>query len=327
MSGIYNGGASSEPEKRRLDVQAYTLGWVCALPIEYAAATMMLDEEHEGPPHDDNDTNMYTLGRIFGRNIVIVCLPAGLIGSASAAAAAVEMKAKLPRIQFGLLVGIGGGAPSETTDIRLGDVVVSQPHLQHGGVVQYDFGKQHPNCFLRTGHLNKPPKYLLNAVSKLISNHFWGKNTLLNHLAAATSQPVFARKNAGEDILFKATFIHVEGAMCENCKVQKEEIIQRTPRPGQVYMIHYGTIASRSSLIKDAQTRDRLSSELDGAICFEMEATGLMNHFPCLIIRGICYYADSHKNKSWQPYAAAIAAAYAKEFLSVIPLPSGSQGQ
>ncbi|KAF3200032.1 hypothetical protein TWF191_004180 [Orbilia oligospora] len=257
MSGVYNGGASSEPEKRRLDVQAYTVGWVCALPIEYAAATMMLDEEHEDPPHDDNDTNIYTLGRILGRNIVIVCLPAGLIGSASATAAAIEMKAKFPRIQFGLLVGIGGGAPSGTADIRLGDVVVSQPHLQHGGVVQYDFGKQHPNGFLRTGHLNTPPKYLLNAVSKLISNHLRGKNTLLDHLAAATSQPDFARKNAGEDILFKPTFIHVEGAMCENCKFQKEEIIQRTPRPGQDYMIHYGTIASGNSLIRDAQTRDR----------------------------------------------------------------------
>ncbi|KAF3158656.1 hypothetical protein TWF788_004544 [Orbilia oligospora] len=325
MSGVYNGGASSEPEKRRLDVQAYTVGWVCALPIEYAAATMMLDEEHEDPPHDDNDTNIYTLGRILGRNIVIVCLPAGLIGSASATAAAIEMKAKFPRIQFGLLVGIGGGAPSGTADIRLGDVVVSQPHLQHGGVVQYDFGKQHPNGFLRTGHLNTPPKYLLNAVSKLISNHLRGKNTLLDHLAAATSQPDFARKNAGEDILFKPTFIHVEGAMCENCKFQKEEIIQRTPRPGQDYMIHYGTIASGNSLIRDAQTRDRLSSELDGAICFEMEATGLMNHFPCLVIRGICDYADSHKNKLWQPYAAAIAASYAKELLSIIPLTSESQ--
>ncbi|KAF3274689.1 hypothetical protein TWF970_007676 [Orbilia oligospora] len=299
MSGIYNGGASSEPEKRRLGVQAYTVGWVCALPIEYAAATMMLDEEHEDPPHDDNDTNIYTLGRIFGRNIVIVCLPAGLIGSASATAAAIEMKAKFPRIQFGLLVGIGGGAPSGTTDIRLGDVVVSQPHLQHGGVVQYDFGKQHPKGFLRTGHLNTPPKYLLNAVSKLISNHIRGKNTLLNHLAAATSQPDFARKNAGEDILFEPTFIHVEGAMCENCKIQKEKIIQRAPRIGQEYMIHYGTIASGSSLIRDAQTRDR----------------------------GVCDYADSHKNKLWQPYAAAIAAACAKELLSIIPLTSESQAR
>lgn len=54
-------------------------------------------------------------------------------------------------------------------------------------------------------------------------------------------------------------------------------------------------------------------------MCFEMEAAGLMNNFPCLVIRGICDYADSHKNKKWQIYAAATAAACAKEILSVIP--------
>jgi nucleoside phosphorylase len=50
-----------------------------------------------------------------------------------------------------------------------------------------------------------------------------------------------------------------------------------------------------------------------------MEAAGLMNDFPCLVIRGICDYADSHKNKEWQGYAAAVAAAYAKELLLVVP--------
>jgi hypothetical protein len=50
-----------------------------------------------------------------------------------------------------------------------------------------------------------------------------------------------------------------------------------------------------------------------------MEAAGLMDDFPCLVVRGICDYADSHKNKLWQGYAAAMAAAYAKELLSVIP--------
>jgi hypothetical protein len=56
-----------------------------------------------------------------------------------------------------------------------------------------------------------------------------------------------------------------------------------------------------------------------GILCVEMEAAGLMDEFPCLVIRGICDYADSHKNKRWQPYAAATAAAYAKELLSIIP--------
>jgi nucleoside phosphorylase len=71
--------------------------------------------------------------------------------------------------------------------------------------------------------------------------------------------------------------------------------------------------------MRSAAERDRVSAELGGVLCFEMEAAGLMNSFPCLVIRGICDYADSHKNKRWQPYAAATAAACAKEVLSVIP--------
>jgi hypothetical protein len=50
-----------------------------------------------------------------------------------------------------------------------------------------------------------------------------------------------------------------------------------------------------------------------------MEAAGLMDGFPCLVIRGICDYADSHKSKNWQRYSAAAAAAYAKELLLGVP--------
>lgn len=63
----------------------------------------------------------------------------------------------------------------------------------------------------------------------------------------------------------------------------------------------------------------RLAKEL-GAYCVEMQAAGLMNDFPCLVIRGICDYADSHKNKEWQGYATAVAAAYTKELLLVVPI-------
>jgi nucleoside phosphorylase len=83
-------------------------------------------------------------------------------------------------------------------------------------------------------------------------------------------------------------------------------------------VVHYGTIASGNRVIKNAIERDRISADLGGVLCFEMEAGGLMNSFPCLVIRGICDYADSHKNKRWQPYAAGTAAAYAKEVLSSI---------
>ncbi|PWY64383.1 purine and uridine phosphorylase [Aspergillus eucalypticola CBS 122712] len=104
---------------------------------------------------------------------------------------------------------------------------------------------------------------------------------------------------------------------CEAC--DKEQSTQRDEREGHDTKVHYGTIASGNQVLKDAHERDRLAAELGRVLCFEMEAAGLVNNFPCLVIRGICDYADSHKNKEWQPYAAGVAAAYAKELLSVIP--------
>src|SRR4051812_368346 len=121
----------------------YTVGWVCALPVELAAAQEMLDEEHGDLECDlsHNDENLYTLGSIGGHNVAIVCLPAGRIGNNPAAAVAAQMRATFKGIRFGLMVGIGGGVPSAEADIRLGDVVISQPHQTWGGVVQYDIGK------------------------------------------------------------------------------------------------------------------------------------------------------------------------------------------
>jgi nucleoside phosphorylase len=138
------------------------VGCVCALPIELAAAQEMLDEEHEDLEQDENDNNLYSLGRIGGHNVVIVCLPAGLIGNNPAAAVATQMRSTFRSVRFGLMVGIGGGVPSIEADIRLGDVVVSQPNQGYGGVIQYDFGKASPSGFHRTGFINSPPPILLS---------------------------------------------------------------------------------------------------------------------------------------------------------------------
>jgi nucleoside phosphorylase len=303
--------------QRRLCVQDYAVGWVCALPIELAAAKMMLDEEHQNLPRQDNDTNLYTFGRIGEHNVVIACLPAGQTGTNSAAAVAVEMKLKFKHIQFGLMVGIGGGVPTAESDIRLGDVVISQPHMRHGGVVQYDFGKTEPSGFTRTGFLNTPPTILLHALAKLQANHKIGRNNIPTHLSAVSDLPDFVRNNAGPDYLFESDYKHIEGPTCAQCS--KDRLVKRVQRPSQKIDVHYGMIASGNQVIRDGLIRDKLSSELGGALCFEMEAAGLINSFPCLVVRGICDYADSHKNKTWQPYAAATAAACAKEILSIMP--------
>jgi nucleoside phosphorylase len=305
---------------RQLRHEDYTVGWVCALPIELAAAQEMLDEEHLDLARTlgDNDENLYVLGSIGGHNVVIVCLPAGRIGTNPAATVATQMRATFKAIRFGLMVGIGGGVPSAETDIRLGDVVVSQPHGTFSGVVQYDVGKSTPSGFERTGSLNSPPQILLAAVGKVQANEVRGRSTLSEHASKLQRIANFQRSKAGPDVLFEATYEHEGGSTCEQCSPSKQE--SRQTREGDEEMVfHYGTIASGNQVMRSAVERDRVSAELGGVLCFEMEAAGLMNSFPCLVIRGVCDYADSHKNKRWQVYAAGMAAAYAKEVLSVIP--------
>jgi nucleoside phosphorylase len=297
--------------------EEYTVGWVCALAVELAAAQEMLDDEHDTPPCDAYDTNIYSCGRVGEHNVVIACLPEGRIGTNSAAAVAMQMKSTFESIRFGLMVGIGGGVPGEEADVRLGDVVVSKPHKVHGGVVQYDLKKSIPNGFERTGFLDAPPTALLNAVANLRAKHIRGRSQLLEHLAKLDSLPVFARDAAGPDVLFEAKYNHKGGATCGKCS--KNSAVVRAARK-QMVVVHHGTIASGNLLMRDAAERDRISKDLGGVLCFEMEAAGLMNTFQCLVIRGVCDYADSHKNKSWQAYAAGTAAAYAKELLSVLPV-------
>ena len=87
-------------------------------------------------------------------------------------------------------------------------------------------------------------------------------------------------------------------------------------------LVHYGTIAMSKSIPQDVYTRDMLSSKLGGVLCFEMEAAERMDHFPCLVIRGICDYGDSNRSEEWRLYAATRASAYAKELILAM---SGAQ--
>jgi hypothetical protein len=67
---------------RHLDRNDYTVGWVCALPIELTAAQEMLDEEHHDLPQNGENSNIYSLGRIGEHNVVLAGLPAGQTGIA-----------------------------------------------------------------------------------------------------------------------------------------------------------------------------------------------------------------------------------------------------
>jgi hypothetical protein len=212
--------------------------------------------------------------------------------------------------------------PSEESDIRLGDIVVSKPTGTSGGVIQYDFGKMvQEGRFEWMGSLNRPPDVLLNAVANLPARHVMEQPALARYLSQMTSRYPRLRAastfpDAEEDQLFRAEYDHVAGeSTCVNCLA--DQTASRPEREDSSPMVYYGLIASGNKVMRDGKTRERLRHELQ-VLCFEMEAAGLMDSFPCVVIRRICDYADSHKNKVWQPYAASTAAAYAKELLTVI---------
>jgi len=310
-------------------VDDFHVGWISALQTEFVAACEMLDEEYPDLPTSSlQDNNSYQLGRIGVHRVVIACLPKGKYGLTSAASVARDMLRSFPSIRFGLMVGIGGGAPSAKHDVRLGDVVVSSPSGRTGGVIHYEFGKTVQNQSLeRTGSLDAPPAALLTALTLIGTRHERKGNQIGTSVASMVNRnprlrKKYQRPESGTDQLYRSSFTHPDPDQdCDAaCSGQTWELIQRADREDEDDpMVHYGLIASADRLMKDAIVRDKLARD-EGVLCFEMEAAGLMNHFPCLIIRGICDYADTHKNNMWQGYAAATAAAYAKELLQMIPL-------
>ncbi|KAI4718393.1 hypothetical protein E4T48_05431 [Aureobasidium sp. EXF-10727] len=313
MSGPTSSTSSAGEE---YSSEAYTIGIICALPIELAAAVKMLDKKHPRLAQSSDDDNSYRFGQVGDHNIVIGCLAAGRTGLVSAASVALQMKSSFSYIRFGLMVGIGGGVPSDEHDIRLGDIVVSRPTGQHGGVVQYDFGKSRPNgAFERTGALSPPPNALLTTLTDVIAAQEMDELNLAGHLShLAKRLPAYRFPSQLTDDLFPPDHLHKGGKSCVSCG--SENSLQREERHENLPVIHYGTIASGNRVMKDAIERDKISEDLGGVLCFEMEAAGLMNNFPCLVIRGISDYSDSHKNDGWQRYAAATAAAFAKELLN-----------
>jgi len=302
----------------------YKIGWICALYIELSATIAMLDTRHDRLPKDPNDDNIYVLGNIGPHNIVIAALADGETGIAAATQVATHMTRTFKDIEFSLLVGIGGGVPNIKLgrDIRLGDVVVSRPSGESGGVIQYDYGTSNPGVFERKGLLNSRPSILGKVITNLRAEHgLRNGNKMQEYLAPHNTAllPEFAKPDLenAPDNLFRATCLHIDkNATCSKCPADK--IIPRRPRTQTGPIIHYGTIGSGNQVIKDGLKRDELAKK-DNLICYEMEAAGLMNWFPCVVIRGISDYADSHKNNAWKGYAAATAAAYAKELLGFLP--------
>jgi nucleoside phosphorylase len=306
--------------KIRLTADTYTVGLIYVKPLEMHAIYVMLNEQREPIPMRVEDDNEYTLGKIGNHNVAIAGPPRGSQGKVAIENVVSRIRLAFKNIRVGLLVGIRGGAPHFLEhDVRLGDVVVGAPEVGLT-VVQYDLGKQLPDGIKVTRLVNKPPELLLKVVDKVNDRYQRTSERTddffvhLKRFAEFPRMRGYYKRPSIPGRLFRSEYDHPNGTFCsthDHCHEVKRPD-RDSPHEAR---IHYSTILSGDLVMKSGLRRDQISAMHHNALCFEMEAAGLMDAFPCVVVRGICDCSDSHKSKGWREYTAAVAAAYAREIL------------
>ncbi|RTE70507.1 hypothetical protein BHE90_015099 [Fusarium euwallaceae] len=273
-------------------LEDYTIIIFSPLVIEQKAACLMLDEIHDGiPERSAGQTVLYTLGKIGSHNVAIAGYPAGEVGIGVSGSMVSEALRDFPNLEAGILVGIAAGIPSPKRDIRLGDVAVAIPNSDNPGVIGYDLAKVEEDGVRLKQWQNSTHALLRSAIASIQVHESRPESSFTRHL----------------DILWRAAEFKRPGHVLAN-----SELLTSNARDGPI--AHYGTILSGNGVIKSKKKRDELRDKYDG-IAIEMEAAGMTTRLPVAVVRGISDFADSHKNDEWHRYAAATAAAYAKEML------------
>ncbi|EXK78276.1 hypothetical protein FOQG_17034 [Fusarium oxysporum f. sp. raphani 54005] len=313
------------------DRRGFEIAIICALPLEADAVEALFDHhwDDEDPPFDKEpgDPNAYSTGVIGRHNVVLSYMPG--VGIANAAAVASNCGKSFTGIKLALVVGVCGVVPFKLNkdEMVLGDVIVSD------GIVQYDFGRQLPDHFAHKGtlldSLGRPNQEIRGVLTKIRSlQHRRQLNAkIAEYLEVLRQDPELRAEYPGitQDRLFEASYRHAEDRKsCEQLGCNGELVLRRRLETAGVRptpAVHFGLIASGNSVMKSGEDRDRIAAQ-EGVIAFEMEGAGVWDSFPCMVIKGACDYADSHKNKDWQRYAAATAAACAKALLNFwVPSP------
>lgn len=320
------------PPKTRKD---FDIAIICALQLEANAVEAIFDQfwDEDGDRYgkSSGDKNAYRTGVIGNHNVVLAYMPG--TGKVHAASVAVSCCLSFQGIRLALVVGICGGVPEGAKDgIFLGDIVISDEIMLH------DFGKLYPGGFQRKETVTRSaadsevPAFL----RKLKSPR--GHQNLLSrthrHLSALQTQNHdYHCPGRQHDRLFEPTYHHkhhssskckkckkdepckkAQDSTCEMLECDPRRIIHRSHKGPNEINIHFGRIASGDMVMKSGMDRDRIAEE-ETIIAFEMEGAGVCGSMPFIVIKGVCDYADSHKDKTWQRYTAGAAAACMRSVL------------
>ncbi|KAL3461814.1 nucleoside phosphorylase domain-containing protein [Aspergillus heterothallicus] len=316
---------STQSSKQRLTPESYTVALICPNEVVMSAVRFMLDEEHQKLPKNKRDLSSYILGSMSGHNVVIATHLGKVAGDVATASIAAFLLHSFPKAELRLMVSIAGGVPKGPHGIRLGDVVVSDPNPKRGGVAKYDYGKCTTDGFERKVHyLEATPAPLIEACMHMKHDHRTNPSRIADILLDSSNK--YPRMSA---------FRRPPPLMDPLSRDLNERAVRQNAGPGhggfggameppQVLgqpRVHYGMIASGASLVTDSKERDKLAEEF-GAICLDTDASGLQI-YPALVVSGIYHYCDPSYSDSWIEYAAASAAACAKNMLSFIA-PTGN---
>jgi nucleoside phosphorylase len=276
------------------------------------------------------------------------------MGKVAAGNIAAFCRMSFPKSDLALVVGVCGGAPLfKVAQILLGDVIISTGVIQYD--LGRRFADKFEMKDTLSESLGRPSLEVRSLLSKLRTARQHGRlqvvaRSYLDQIVRDVTGTLSDRKRS-LDVLFPADYRHKhqDPSACAICAICNErtdpvcemaskltcedlgcDLAQRLPRArlattekdqDEIHeqnvdlTVHFGTFASGDTVMKSGLDRDQLTVN-NNAIGFEMESVGVWDVFPCVVIKGVCDYADSHKNKDWQGYAAASAAACTKAFLA-----------
>ncbi|EXJ80944.1 hypothetical protein A1O3_07232 [Capronia epimyces CBS 606.96] len=300
------------------------------------------------------DPNAYTTGRLGNQDVVLAYMPGMGTISAAAVAANLRISFKRIKLGIVVGICGGVPKTSDGEEIVLGDVIISTSVIQVDFGAQYPntfIRKQEVEDTL--GRANPEVRAFLGKISgHLVRKRLQAETSLFSaEICAEEGFSKSAYPGPSKDLLYPAEYRHKHWisacTICAKCQDQHHDVcnealksfcenlgckgvpstqrirIQRamgvalTPsemEEAQKPCIHFGRIACSNHVIKSGQHRDRVAAD-EKVIGFEMESGGTWDYVPTIVIKSVCDYADSHKNKQWQRYAAATAAACTKAVL------------
>ncbi|KAE8376679.1 nucleoside phosphorylase domain-containing protein [Aspergillus bertholletiae] len=316
----------------------FAVAIICSLSLQADAVEALFDEIYDrlgkyyGKPR--GDANVYINGRIGKHDVVLCCMPG--IGKGSIASAASSLQVSYTGIKLALIVGICAGAPSppDYREIFLGDVIISD------SVFEYNFGTQYPGGFQRKTTVKHWPgreiRTILSSFRMENARHEF-QNRMLQYLHAIQQTGMQWHRPQMNDILFRPSYVHQHStkASSPNCYClmtdssdficeDNSEVIRCRKPPDAKVSAYFGTLASSDTVVKSGNFRDTIANE-EGILGFDIEGVGIWDTIQCIIIKGVCDYANGHKCKAWHKYAAATGASAAKTFLDYWSPDSGRE--